>query len=167
MTMLSQAVQDAINEQIKNELYSAYLYLAMSAHCQANNLPGMAHWMTVQSKEEVGHAMKFFEYVNDRGGRVSLKAIDQPPAEWKSPLVMFQAVLEHEQKVTGLINGLYALALKENDYATQVELQWFITEQVEEEKNASEIVAQLKRAGEQGPGVAMLDRHLGKREAAD
>jgi ferritin len=165
--VLSQAVQDAINEQIKNELYSAYLYLAMSAHCQANNLPGMAQWMTVQSKEEVGHAMKFFEYVNDRAGRVLLKAIDQPPAEWKSPLVMFQAALEHEQKVTGLINGLYALALKENDYATQVELQWFITEQVEEEKNAGEIVEQLKRVGEQGPGLMMTDRHLGKRGAGD
>ena len=98
--MLSQAVQDAINEQIKHELYSAYLYLAMSAYCQVSNMPGSAHWTSLQSKEEVGHAMKFFEYVNDRGGRVLLQAIDQPPAEWKSLLAMFQQVLEHEQKVT-------------------------------------------------------------------
>jgi len=165
--MLSQAVQDAINEQIKHELYSAYLYLSMSAYCQASNMPGSAHWTSLQSKEEVGHAMKFFEYVNDRGGRVLLQAIDQPPTEWKSLLVMFQQVLEHEQKVTGLIHRLYEVALKEKDYATQVELQWFIAEQVEEEKNAGEIVEQLKRVGEQGPGLMMTDRHLGKRGAGD
>jgi ferritin len=165
--VLSQAVQDAINEQIKHELYSAYLYLAMSAHCQANNLPGSAQWTALQSKEEVGHAMKFFGYINDRGGRVLLQAIDQPPTEWKSLLAMFQQVLEHEQKVTGLIHRLYEVALKEKDYATQIELQWFIAEQVEEEKNAGEIVEQLKRVGEQGPGLMMTDRHLGKRGAGD
>jgi ferritin len=161
--MISKTVQDAINDQIKNELYSAYLYLSMSAHFEAANLLGFAHWMRVQAKEEQGHAMKFFDYINDQGGHVLLKAIDQPPTAWKSSLELFQQVLEHEQKVTGLINKLYELALKENDYATQVMLQWFITEQIEEEKNASQIIEQLKLIDAHGTAVLMLDHQLGKR----
>ena len=161
--MLSQAVHDAINEQIKNELYSAYLYLSMSAYCESINLPGFAHWMRRQYDEEVTHAMKFFDYLTERGARVALKAIDQPPAEFKSPLAMFQQTLAHEQKVTSLIHNIYALAVKDNDYPTQVELQWFIKEQVEEEKSASEIVEQIKMMGEHGPSLVMMDRHLASR----
>jgi ferritin len=161
--MLSKVVQDTINEQIKNELYSAYLYLSMSAYCEAANLPGCAHWMRVQSQEEVSHAMKFFEFVFDRGGRVVLQAIDQPPVDFKSPLDIFQQTLQHEQKVTAMINHIYELAVKENDYATQTFVQWFITEQVEEEKNASQILDQLKAIGDQPAALFMLDGYLGKR----
>jgi ferritin len=161
--MLSKVVQDTINDQIKNELYSAYLYLSMSAYFEGANLPGCAHWMRVQSQEEVSHAMKFFEFVFDRGGRVMLQAIDQPSVDFKSPLDIFQQSLQHEQKVTAMINHIYELAVKENDYATQTFVQWFITEQVEEEKNATQIVDQLKAVGDQPAALFMLDGHLGKR----
>ena len=165
--MLNKKVQDAINTQIKNELYSSYLYLSMAAHYEAANLPGFASWMRVQSQEEVTHAMKFYDYVNDRGGRVTLYAIDQPPSEWKSSLELFQQVLEHEQKVTGMINQLYELALAEKDFPTQVMLQWFITEQAEEEKNASFVVAELKMIEERGTSILFLDKQLGKRGGED
>ena len=161
--MLSQALQDAINQQIKDELYSSYLYLSMSAYCEANNLPGAARWMRLQSEEETSHAMKLFDYMNERGGRVKLQAIDQPPAEFESVLDIFQQALSHEQKVTGLINQLYQLAVKEDDYPTQIELQWFITEQVEEEKSATDIVELLKMVGDHGPSLIMADRQLGAR----
>lgn len=162
--MLSKKVQDAINEQIKNELYSAYIYLAMTAYFEDQNLPGMARWMRMQSNEEVEHAMKFFDYIYDRGGRVALEVIDQPPFEWTSPLAAFEQAYAHEQKVTGLINGIYETAVKENDYPTQVMLHWFIDEQVEEERNASNIVEQLKMIGDQTGPLLMLDRQLGQRE---
>ncbi len=162
--MLSPTLQKAINEQIKNELYSAYLYLAMSAHFEAANLPGFARWTRLQAKEEVEHAMRFFDFVNDRGGRVQLLAIDQPPTEFGSPLQVFEQILEHEQKVTALIHRLYKQALDEGDYPTQVMLHWFIDEQVEEEKSASLIVEQLRMVeGHQG-ALLHLDRHVGKRE---
>ena len=161
--MLSKAMQDAINQQINAEISSAYLYLSMSAYCASNNRPGSAHWMRMQWQEELSHAMKLYEYVNDRGGRAMLKAIPQPPTEFKSLLDVFQQVLDHERVVTGMINHLYEGAVKENDYPTQVMLQWFISEQVEEEKNASEIIEQLKMIGDQGAAVIMLDRHLGMR----
>ena len=161
--MINKTMQDAINEQIKNELYSAYLYLAMSAYFDAANLPGFAHWMRAQAREEEEHAMKFFGYVYDRGGRVQLKAIDQPPFEWASTLDAFQQVLEHEQKVTSLIHNLYALAVKENDYASQVMLQWYIDEQVEEEKNASTIVEQIRMIEARGSAILYLDHELGER----
>lgn len=156
-------MQDALNEQIQKEFYSAYLYLAMAAYCEAKNLPGAAKWMRVQAQEETGHGLKFFDYLNDRGARVTLKAIGQPPAEFSSLLDVFQKALAHEQEVTRSIGQLYALATKENDYATQATLQWFITEQVEEEKSASLIVEQLKLAGESKGTLLMLDHHLGKR----
>jgi len=161
--MLSKSLQDAINEQIKNEIQSAYLYLAMAQHCHSVNLPGFAHWLTKQWHEELEHAMKFMGHVNDRGGRVVLGAIEKPKAEYASPLAVFKQVLEHEQKVTAMIHKLYALALKENDYPVQIELQWFIKEQVEEEKNATEIVEQLKMIGDSGTPLIMLDRQLGSR----
>ena len=161
--MISKTLQDKTNEQIKNELYSAYLYLSMSAYFEGMNLPGFAHWMRVQSQEEATHAMKFFNHLIDRSARVVLHAIDQPPSEFKSALDVFQQALAHEQKVTALINDLYALAIRENDYPAQVELQWFISEQVEEEKSASEIVGLLQLVGEHGASLLMLDRQLGAR----
>jgi len=161
--MLPKPVHDAINEQIKNELYSAYLYLSMSAYLESTNLPGFAHWMRRQSEEEMAHAMKFFDYLNERGSRVVLQAIAQPPTEFKSPLDIFEQALAHEQKVTAMIHGIYDLAVKNNDYPTQVELQWFITEQVEEEKSASEVVEQMKLVGEHGPSLLMMDRQLAAR----
>ncbi len=161
--MLSQALQDALNEQIKHELYSSNLYLSMAAYFECNTFPGMAKWMRIQADEERGHALKFFDHVNDRGGRVVLSAIDQPPTEFQSPLDVFQKALEHERKVTGLIDNLYALAVKENDYPSQVLLQWFITEQVEEEKTVTQITEQLRRIGPSSGGLVHYDRHLGKR----
>ncbi len=161
--MISDTVQSALNDQIKHETYSAYLYLAMSAHFEAANLSGFAHWMRVQSREELGHAAKFFDYINERGGRVTLQAIDQPPAQFGSPLSVFQAVLEHEQKVTSLIHNLAALAARENDYATSNLLQWFVNEQVEEEKNATQIVEELKLVGDSGASLFLVDRQLAAR----
>lgn len=162
--MLNKKIQDAINEQINKELYSAYLYLAMAAYFDSNNLPGFAHWMRAQYGEETQHALKFYRYVNERGGRVFVKGIDEPPAEFGSPLKTFEQTLEHEQFVTGLINSLYELALEEKDYATQSLLKWYIDEQVEEEANASYIVDMLKMVGEKGNGLILLDRQLAQRE---
>jgi len=161
--MFSKVMQDAINDQINKELYSAYLYLSMSAYCESANLSGSAHWLRAQAGEEQGHAMKFFGYVHDRGGKVALQAIAQPPAEFASLLDLFEQVLEHERKVTSLINRLYETAIKENDYPSQIVLQWFISEQVEEEKNAALIVEQLKMVGTQGTPLYMMDRQLGAR----
>jgi ferritin len=161
--MLSKAMQDAINEQIKNELYSAYLYLAMSAYCEANSLSGFAHWLRAQSQEEVEHAMKFFDFVNERGGRVVLHAIDQPPVEFESPVEIFEATLEHERKVTAMIHRLFELALEEKDYPAQVMLHWFIDEQVEEESNAGQILDTLSMIGDKGQALVMLDKELAKR----
>ena len=163
--MLSQTIQDAMNEQIKNELYSAYLYLSMSAYCESINLAGFAHWMRMQEQEERIHALKFFDFVNERGGRVVLQAIDQPPAEFRSPLDILEKTLEHEQNVTAMINDLYTLAVQEKDYASQIFLQWFVTEQVEEENSASQIVETLKMIGDNRQALLMLDRELGGRQA--
>jgi ferritin len=163
--MLSKKLQDAMNEQIKNELYSAYLYLSMSAYCEAANLPGFGHWMRMQAQEEEAHAMKFYDFIHERGGRVVLQAIDQPPVEFPSPLAVFEQTLEHEQKVTGMIHDLYTLAVEEKDYASQAFLQWFVMEQVEEEDSASQILETLKMIGDKGHALLMLDRELGKRGA--
>ncbi len=160
---LSKKMQDALNEQIREELFSAYIYLAMSAYCQSLNLPGFAHWMRVQSQEELAHALKFYDYINDRGGRVVLQAINQPPAEFDGPLGVFQKTLEHEQYITGRIHALYSLAVEEKDYASLSLLQWFVDEQVEEERNATDILNLLKMAGDKGQGLIMLDRHLAQR----
>jgi ferritin len=164
--MLSTSLHKAINEQIKHELNSAYLYLSMSAYCETLNLPGCAGWLKIQWQEEVTHGMKLFDMITSRGGQVTLQALDQPPSEFKSVREIFERVLAHEQKVTGLINALYGLAVKENDYAAQAELQWFVTEQVEEEQTASTILAQLDMIGESGAALMMLDRQLGLRAAA-
>ena len=164
--MLPKGLQDALNEQIKNELYSAYLYLGMSAYFEATNLPGFAHWMRVQAREEVSHAMKFFDFINDREGRVQLQAISQPPGDFRSPLDAFQQALEHERRVTGNIRHLRELAMQTSDYEAEPLLEWFIGEQVEEEKTASSIGEQLKRVGDQGVGLLILDRELGQRKAS-
>lgn len=163
--MLSKRLQDALNDQITNEMYSAYVYLAMSAHLTGANLRGCARWMRLQSQEEYSHAMKIYDFVLERGGRVVLKPIDQPPAQYKSPLDVFQQALKHEQKVTGTINRLYELAIKENDYPTQIMLQWFITEQVEEEHAAGDVVEQLKMIGNEPTALFLLDQQLGTRGA--
>jgi ferritin len=161
--MLSKTMQDALNEQIQKEYQSSYLYLAMAAYCEASNLPGSAAWMRIQSQEELKHAMKLYDHIVDRGGRVMLQAIQQPPVEYKSALDIFEKALAHEQLVTASIHKLYALSLKENDYPAQIMLQWFVTEQVEEEKSAGLVVEQLKAVGESKTSLMLLDRHLGKR----
>ena len=161
--MIGQNMQKAINDQIKYELDSSYLYLAMASYFETIHLPGFAHWMKVQSDEERDHAMKFVEHLTDRGGRVVFQALDQPPSEFKGPGDVFQQVQAHEQKVSGLIDGLYDLAVKEDDKPAQVLLQWFISEQVEEEKNADLIVQQLKMIGDQRSALFFVDRHLASR----
>jgi ferritin len=161
--MIGKKMETALNDQINAELYSAYLYLSMAAYFQAVNLPGFATWMRVQTQEEVMHAMKMYDYVNGRGGRVTLKAIAEPPAKWESPLAAFEAVYKHEQLVTGRINDLVDLAIKEKDHAANTFLQWFVNEQVEEETSADAVVQQLKMA-EDAPGTLfMIDRELGQR----
>lgn len=167
MPGMQKAVQDAVNEQIRDELESAYIYLSMSAHFEAENLPGFAKWMRLQSQEEMNHAMRLFDYLNDRGARVVLQALAQPPAQFASPLAVFEQAYEHEQKITSLIDRLYDTARKHNDNPTQAMLQWFINEQVEEEKNASQIVEQLRMAGDNRAALLYLDRQLGARTNAD
>jgi ferritin len=161
--MLPKIIQDAISAQIHHEFYSSYLYLAMSAYCESINLPGCAKWLRVQNIEEDEHAIKFYNYVHSRNGKIVLQALEQPPVEFGTPLDLFTMVLEHEQKVTASINRLYDLAVKEADYPTQVMLHWFINEQVEEEKNATDIIAQLKMAGDAPVSIMMMDRALGMR----
>ncbi len=161
--MISERMQEALNGQLNAELYSSYLYLSMAAYFQGLNMGGFANWMRVQVQEEDLHAMKFYNFINERGGRVVLKAIDGPPAGWDSPLAAFEAVLEHEQKVTGLINELVELALAEHDHATNIFLQWFVTEQVEEEDSANDVIQKIKMVGEAKGGLFMLDRELGQR----
>ncbi len=161
--MISRKMQDALNEQVNAELYSAYLYLSMEAQFESMNLPGFANWMRVQTQEELVHATKIYDYVNERGGRVSLKAIGGPPTEWESPLAVFEAAYGHEQKVTGLINDLVTLALEEKDHAAHIFLQWFVNEQVEEEKSADDIVQKLKLMADAPGGMYMLDNEMAQR----
>ena len=161
--MLSKTIQDAINTQIHREFFSSYLYLAMSSYCESINLPGFAKWLRVQNTEEDEHAMKFYHYVHSRNGRVVLQALEQPPVEFGKPVEIFTAVLEHEKKITASITALYELAVKEADYPTQFMLQWFVNEQVEEEKNATDILEQLKTVGDAPVSLMMMDRALGMR----
>ncbi len=162
--MLSKTMQDAINEQIKNETYSAYLYLAMAAYLESKNLTGSAKWMRTQFAEEQTHALKLYEHILDRGGHVALKVIDAPPADFASPVAVWEQTLEHERQVTAMIHNLYALAVKENDYPAQTLLTWFIDEQVEEEKNAALMLERFKQAGSTPGGLMIADVHLTKRE---
>jgi ferritin len=160
---MNKKLQEAFNDQIKNELYSAYLYLSMAAYAESVNLEGLSHWMKTQAKEEQGHAMKMFDFLSDRGARVILEAIPQPTSKFASAKEVFEKTLEHEQKVTSLINSLYDLSNKVNDAAASIFLQWFITEQVEEEKNATVILEKLKIIKPDSAAMLMLDKELGKR----
>lgn len=161
--MLSEKMQDALNGQLNAEVFSSYLYLSMAAYFQNNNLGGFATWMRVQAQEELLHVMKFYDFINERGGRVVLKPIDGPPTDWESSLAAFEAAYQHEQKISGLINELVDLALGERDHATNIFLQWFVTEQVEEEDNAKGVVQKLKLMGDAPGGLFMLDQELGQR----
>jgi len=164
--MISKTMQDAINQQIKDEFASAYLYLSMSAYFTSINMNGFAHWMRLQYTEEVNHAMKFFDYLHDRGGHAVVPGIEKPAAAFKSTFDAFQQYLDHEKKVTQMINGLYEKASKDNDYATEIMLHWFINEQVEEEKVGMEIIEQLKIVGDSKAALLMLDRQLAARSNA-
>ncbi|MEW5914427.1 MAG: ferritin [Thermodesulfobacteriota bacterium] len=161
--MLDPKMEAALNGQINAELYSAYLYMSMATWFDQKQLPGMAHWMRVQTQEEMTHAVKFYTFVNERGGRVTLSAIEGPPTDWQSPLAVFQAVAKHEAKVTGLINGLMDLALKIKDHASASMLRWFVDEQVEEESSAADVVGKMKLTQKESSGLFMIDNELGAR----
>jgi ferritin len=161
--MFSSKLQDALNKQINAELFSSYLYLSMAGWFEAENLKGMAQWMRVQSGEETAHGMRIFDFINDRGGRVALGAIEAPKTQWKSPLEAFEDAYKHEQKISGMINDLMNLAGAEKDGAAHDFLEWFVREQVEEESQSQLIVAQLKLVGDSGVGLYLLDQELGKR----
>ncbi len=163
--MLKQKLEKAINKQINAELWSAYLYLSMSAYFESMTLCGFANWMRVQAQEEVSHAMRFYDFVNDRRGRVALSALPAPPTTWKSPLHVFEEAFKHEQKVTGMIDELVSVATTEKDNATASMLKWFVDEQVEEERSTDAIVQKLKLIGTNTGGLFMLDHELGERKA--
>ncbi len=161
--MLTDKMQKALNGQMNAELYSSYLYLSMNAYFKSVNLDGFANWMYYQAQEELEHAMKFYDFICQRGGRVQLAQIEAPPSEWNSPLAVFEDTLAHEQKVTGLINDLVEIANEERDHASQIFLQWFVSEQVEEEDSVGGVLEQLKLMGEAKGGLFMMDREMAKR----
>jgi ferritin len=158
-------VQNALNGQVNAEFYSSYLYLGMSIYFQSTDLNGFAHWMRVQAQEELIHAIKIHDFILNRQGRVELKQVNAPPLKWDSPLAAFKDALAHEQKVTALINKLMDLAVTERDHATNTFLQWFVTEQVEEEANVQKAIDSLKIVGKDGSGLFLLDRDMGQRTA--
>lgn len=160
---LSERMEKALNEQMNAEMYSSYLYLSMGAYFESRDLPGFATWMGSQAQEELLHGMKFFDYVNSKGGRVRLSEIEKPQIEWDSPVDVFENVYAHEQKVTSLINDLVSMALEEDDYATNNFLQWFVAEQVEEEENASSVLAKMKKAKGDQRALLMLDKEMSNR----
>ncbi|WP_297439349.1 ferritin [Thermococcus sp.] len=162
--MLSERMLKALNEQLNRELYSAYLYFSMAAYFEDMNLEGFANWMKAQAEEELGHALRFYNYIYDRNGRVELKEIEKPPKEWDSPLAAFEAAYEHEKFITRHIHELAALAEEEKDYSTRAFLEWFINEQVEEEANVKKIVDKLKFAKDSPQVIFMLDQELGQRQ---
>ncbi len=161
--MLNERVENALNKQVNAELYSSYLYLSMAAWFGSRNLVGFVNWMKIQALEELYHAMKIYSFIDERGGRITLEAVENPPAEWSSPEAVFEAVLGHEQKVTALINDLVTLSLEEKDHASNNFLQWFVAEQVEEESSADEILQKIKLAGNEGSGLFMIDQELAQR----
>ena len=164
--MIHKKIQDALNAQITLEQYSAQLYLAMSAHCEGRSFRGFAHWLRVQAQEETKHAMKLVTFVLDRGGKLELGAISAPPADFGTVTQVFEKILEHEKAITVKIGALFELSRAEKDYASEITLQWYVTEQVEEEANVGQIVDQLKAVGEQGGGIWYLDSKMGKRAAS-
>lgn len=161
--MINKKIQEVFNQQIKHEFDSAYLYLSMAGYFHSLGLDGMAQWMRVQTQEEMVHAMKFFDHLKDRDGHIELLALDKPKTEWASPLNAFEEAYKHEQFITGKINDLVKIARDENDNAAGILLQWFVTEQVEEEQSTSKVAQELKLVGNEGQGVLMLDRELGTR----
>ncbi len=164
--MLSQPLVDALNEQMKNEFFSGYLYKAMAAYFEAEDLPGFAHWMKMQALEELCHGEKFFNYICEAGGRAVLLPIDAPKADYESPLDVFEYSLKHEQFVTSRINDLMTLAKSENAHATEIFLQWFVTEQVEEEASFGLELKKLQRLEDDKRGLMMMDQELGQRAFA-
>jgi ferritin len=165
--MLSKKMEEALNEQINAEFESAYLYLSMATWFEEKNLEGMANWMMIQFKEEQTHALKFYNYVIERGGRVLLKPIKGPKTEWNNTLQVFEETLAHERLVSSLINNLVNIAIEEKDHATNSMLQWFVNEQVEEEAGADRIINQLKLIGDHPQGIFMLDREMSARSFVD
>ena len=163
---VSTALQKAFNRHINAEFYSSYLYLSMSTYCDSIDLPGFAHWMRIQSQEEYDHAMRLLTYLEDRDGRVTLLPIEQPPIEFNSVEDVMRQTLEHEQHVSQLINQLYAVAAESADFASQVMLQWFVNEQVEEEKTARDVIASLDKVAGRSDALLLLDREMGARTLA-
>lgn len=161
--MISKKVEKEINQQINAEMFSAYLYLSMSAYFESTNFPGFANWMKIQAQEELMHAMKLYAYLAERGGRITLTAITAPKTEWENATEVFSEVLKHEKQITTLIDNLMNIAIAEKDHATATMLQWFINEQVEEESIAEKILNDIKLIGTHGPSLLMLDRELGRR----
>lgn len=161
--MLSDKMVDALNGQINKEMYSAYLYMAMSAFTDFKGLKGFSNWFFVQYQEEMEHAMRIYNYIQEQGGQVKLQAVEQPPTDFGTPMEMFEQTLAHEQFITKSINELVDLAIQEKDHATQIFLQWFVSEQIEEESNDNEIIDKLKLAGETGNGLFLVDKDLGAR----
>jgi ferritin len=161
--VINDKLQQAFNNQLNAELYSAYLYLSMAAYFNSTGLAGCANWMLVQAREEQSHAMKFFDYINKQGGRVTLKSIDTPPHKWSSPLDVFQAVHKHEQKVTNLIKGLMDLAVQQDDQPAIDFLMWFMDEQIEEEASADEVVQKMTDTDTDTDEFSMIDRELAQR----
>ncbi len=162
-SMLGTKMEKALNEQVNAEMYSGYLYLSMEAYFQSQGLKGCANWMRCQAQEELFHAMKMYDYIFERGGKVTLTPIEGPLTEWDTPRAVFEATLEHEQKVTGLINNLVDIAIDERDHASNTFLQWYVEEQVEEEASADDIIQQLKMMGDASNGLYHLDKDLGTR----
>ena len=162
--MLKEEIQEKLNQQVNNELYAAYIYQAMGAQFEAESLEGFASWMDLQTQEELEHARKIYDYINERGGRVELRAIAEPPKDFGTPLEAFQAALEHEEMVTGKINELMSLARKHDDYATESFLQWFVDEQVEEEDSVNAIIDKLEMIGGASSGIYILNNELGRRQ---
>ncbi|MEM1513807.1 MAG: ferritin [Candidatus Thermoplasmatota archaeon] len=162
--MIPDRVLKMLNAQINAEFYSAYLYFSMSNYYEAINLKGFAKWMRIQAKEEMGHAMKIYDYVIERGGKVNLMKIEKPPSDWNSPLHAFEEAYAHEVRITKMINNIYTAAMEEKDYATLSMLKWFIDEQVEEEASTNEIVQKIKMAGE---NLFLIDKELGNRKGGE
>jgi len=163
--MLNPKIQDAFNEQINKELFSSYLYLSMAAYFESQSFTGMAQWMRIQTQEENMHAMKFYDFIHERNGRVTLTEIAAPKTEWQGPLDAFEEALKHEQMITASINALADLALAEKDHAAHSFLQWFVNEQVEEEASVQAIIDKLNLVGDNGVALFMIDQELGQRPA--
>jgi len=161
--MLGNKIEKALNDQINAEFYSSYLYLSMSAYFQTVTLCGFANWMRIQAQEELLHAMKLYDFVNERGGKVELQAVEKPPVSWNSSIDVFEDVLNHERGITAKINEIVNIATDERDHATQIFLQWFVTEQIEEEASATEVLHKLKLTNGEGSGLFMMDRELAAR----